>query len=234
MFAAKTILVVDDEPMIREAVASYLENKGFRLLTAKDGAEALSLFDRENVSFVILDLMLPDLSGEEVCIRLRKRSRVPILMLTAKTAEEDLLNGLHIGGDDYLTKPFSLKELYARVQVILRRSGDDLRPLAEKLSWNDGDLRVDYARQEVRKQDRPVSLTPNEWKLLAALTKYPQRVFTREDLISIAFGADFDGYNRVIDTHIKNLRKKLEDDPRNPVYVRTVRGTGYQFGGDNR
>lgn len=234
MVPTKTILIVDDEQMIREAVSSYLEREGFRVLAAETGGEALSLFERENVSFVILDLMLPDLSGEEVCAQLRGRSRVPILMLTAKTAEEDLLHGLHIGADDYLTKPFSLKELHARVEVILRRSGDDLRPLTEKLSWNGGDLRVDYVRQEVCKGGRPVSLTPNEWKLLAALTKYPQRVLTREELISLAFGVDFDGYDRVIDTHIKNLRKKIEDDPKNPVYVRTVRGTGYQFGGDAR
>ena len=234
MGAAKTLLVVDDEPMIREAVVSYLAHKGYRVLEAESGAQALAAFERETVSFVVLDLMLPDLSGEEVCTRLRKASRVPILMLTAKTAEEDLLNGLRIGADDYLPKPFSLKELCARIEAILRRIGEDLRPLAERFSWNDGDLRIDYARREVRRQDRVISLTPNEWKILAALTKYPQRVFTREELIAAAFGMDFDGYDRVIDTHIKNLRKKLEDDPKHPVYVRTVRGTGYQFGGDEQ
>lgn len=232
MVLSKTILLVDDEPMIREAVSSYLERKGFRVLTAEAGGEALSLFERETVNFVILDLMLPDVSGEEVCIQLRKRSRVPVLMLTAKTAEEDLLRGLHIGADDYLTKPFSLKELHARIEVILRRSQDNLTPLVEKFSWNGGDLCVDYARQGVWKQGRAVSLTPNEWKLLVALTQSPKRAFTREELISYAFGVDFDGYDRVIDTHIKNLRKKIEDDPKDPVYVRTVRGTGYRFGGD--
>ena len=176
MGAAKTILVVDDEPMIREAVVSYLAHKGYRVLAAESGAQALAVFERETVSFVVLDLMLPDLSGEEVCTRLRKASCVPILMLTAKTAKEDLLNGLRIGADDYLTKPFSLKALCARIEAILRRTGEDLRPLAERLSWNDGDLRIDYARREVRRQDRVVSLNPNEWKILAALTKYPQRV----------------------------------------------------------
>lgn len=230
--AAKTILVVDDEPMIQEAVSSFLAAKGFRVLTAGSGTEALSLFGRENVSFVILDLMLPDLSGEAVCSRLREISRVPILMLTAKSAEEDLLHGLQLGADDYLTKPFSLKELHARVEAVLRRSADDLRPLAENRSWNGGDLRIDYQRQEVWKAGLPVPLTPSEWKLLAALTKYPRRVFSREDLITAAFGMDFDGYDRVIDTHIKNLRKKLEDDPRAPIYLKTVRGTGYQFGGE--
>lgn len=232
MTPTQTILLVDDEPMIREAVSSYLESKSFRVLTAETGAEGLTIFEQELVHFVILDLMLPDMSGEEVCTRLRSRSRVPILMLTAKTAEEDLLHGLHIGADDYLTKPFSLKELHARVQVILRRSQDALTPLVEKFSWNGGDLCIDYTQQEVRKRGLPVSLTPNEWKLLVTLTKSPRRVFTRDELITHAFGADFDGYDRVIDTHIKNLRKKIEDDPKNPVYVRTVRGTGYQFGGD--
>lgn len=232
MIPMKTILVVEDEQMVREAVCSYLERKGFRVLAAETGSEALTLFERETISFVVLDLMLPDVSGEEVCARLRKRSRVPILMLTAKTAEENLLHGLQIGADDYMTKPFSLKELHARIEVILRRVQDDLTPLVERFSWNNGDLCVDYTRQEVRKRGRTVNLTPNEWKLLAALTKYPQRVFTRDELISAAFGMDFDGYDRVIDTHIKNLRKKIEDDPKAPVYVRTVRGMGYQFGGD--
>lgn len=232
MALMKTILVVDDEQMIREAVASYLENKGYRVLTAENGAEALDVFEQEAVNFVVLDLMLPDISGEEICIQLRKRSRVPVLMLTAKAAERDLLHGLRIGADDYLTKPFSLKELHARIEVILRRAQDDLTPLVEKFSWNGGDLCVDYGRQEVRKKGRAVSLTPNEWRLLVSLTKSPKRVFTRDELLSHAFGPDFDGYDRVIDTHIKNLRKKIEDDPKNPVYVRTVRGTGYQFGGD--
>lgn len=228
----KTILVIDDEQMLREAVSSYLESKGFRVLTVENGTEGLAVFEREPISFVILDLMLPDMPGEDVCLRLRKRSRVPILMLTAKTAEEDLLRGLQAGADDYLTKPFSLRELHARIEAILRRSQDGLMPLVEKLSWNNGGLCVDYTRREVRKQGRPVSLTPNEWRIFATLSKAPRRVFTRDELISHAFGADFDGYDRVIDTHIKNLRKKLEDDPKNPVYVRTVRGIGYQFGGD--
>lgn len=232
MAAVKTVLVVDDAAMIRDAVSSYLESKGFRVLAAESGSEALALFEQAPVHFVVLDLMLPDMPGEEVCMQLRKRSRVPILMLTAKAAERDLLYGLHIGADDYLTKPFSLKELHARIEVILRRAQDGLTPLVERLSWNHGDLRIDYAKQEVRKGGRAVSLTPNEWRLLAALTKAPGRVFTRDELIAYAFGMDFEGYDRVIDTHIKNLRKKIEDDPKSPVYVRTVRGTGYQFGGD--
>ncbi|MGM9659743.1 MAG: response regulator transcription factor [Faecousia sp.] len=232
MIPHKTILIVDDEPMLREAAASYLEQKGFRVLTAETGSQALTMFERETIHFVVLDLMLPDVSGEDVCVQLRKRSRVPILMLTAKTAEEDQLNGLRLGADDYLPKPFSLKVLHAHIEAILRRSQDELTPLVERFSWNGGDLCVDFGKQEVRKQGQIVSLTPNEWKLLTTLSNSPKRVFTRDELIEYAFGDDFDGYDRVIDTHIKNLRKKIEDDPRNPVYVRTVRGTGYRFGGD--
>lgn len=226
------VLVVDDEEMIREAVSSYLEKQGCRVFAAETGREALQIFARQPISFVILDLMLPDLSGEELCTTIRRQSRVPIIMLTAKTLEEDMLNGLDLGADDYITKPFGLKNLYARMQAVLRRSGEDLKPLAARLSWNGGELMVDYDRREVRKRGAAVTVTPIEWKLLSAFAKYPQRIFTREDLIAVAFGLDYDGYDRVIDTHIKNLRKKIEDDPKRPVYIRTVHGMGYRFGGD--
>lgn len=227
-----SVLVVEDEAMIREAVSSYLEKQGYRVFPAETGREALRIFEAERISFVILDLMLPDMSGEEVCGALRRQSRVPILMLTAKSTEEDILAGLRLGADDYMTKPFSLKQLHARMEAILRRASDTLKPLAEVLSWNNGDLSIDYEKRELRKGGAPVALTPIEWKLLTALIKYPQRVFSREELIAIAFDMGFDGYDRVIDTHIKNLRKKLEDDPKNPVYIRTVHGMGYRFGGD--
>lgn len=234
MSQRKKILVVDDEPMLLEVISSYLEGKGFQILTAETGRKALALFQAHALSFVILDLMLPDLSGEEICTEMRKLSRVPVLMLTAKTQEEDLLNGLALGADDYLTKPFSLKELYARIQAILRRCSGDSEPLAARFSWNDNDLFIDFEQKRTVKKGCTVNLTPSEWKLLSAFVKYPQRVFTREDLIAIVFGEDFDSYDRVIDTHIKNLRKKIEDDPRNPVYVRTVHGFGYAFGGESR
>ena len=181
--------------------------------------------------FVILDLMLPGISGEEVCQAIRKQSRVPIIMLTAKTQEEDVLNGLDIGADDYVTKPFSIKQLYARMEAILRRTADDLKPLAQKFSWNAGDLQIDFEHNAVRKQGELLNLTPSEWKILSALIKHPQKVFSRDSLIDLAFGSDFDGYDRVIDTHIKNLRKKVETDPKEPVYVKTVHGLGYKFGG---
>ena len=182
--------------------------------------------------FVILDLMLPGMSGEEVCQAIRRQSRVPIIMLTAKTQENDVLNGLNIGADDYVTKPFSIKQLYARMEAVLRRTVRDLKPLAEKFSWNDHDLQIDFEHNEVRKQGALLSLTPSEWKILSAMVKYPEKVFTRNDLIDLVFGPDFDGYDRVIDTHIKNLRKKVETDPKSPVYVKTVHGLGYKFGGE--
>ena len=232
MMKQKTILIVDDENMMREAVASYLEKQGYDVLQAETGKQALNLMEKEAISFVILDLMLPDIPGEEICSRIRKQSRIPIIMLTAKTMEDDMLNGLDLGADDYITKPFSLKNLYARIQAVLRRSSGDLKPLAEKFSWNHDDLVIDYNRKEVLKKGESISLTPIEWKILAAFTKYPQKVFTREELITAAFDLDFSGYDRVIDTHIKNLRKKIEDDPKNPVYLCTIHGIGYKFGGN--
>ena len=217
MMEQKTILIVDDENMMREAVASYLEKQGYHVLQAETGTQALSLLEKETVSFVILDLMLPDISGEEICSRIRRQSRIPIIMLTA---------------NDYITKPFSLKNLYARIQAVWRRSDHDLKPLAEKFSWNAGDLVIDYNRKEVLKKGETISLTPIEWKILSAFTRYPQKVFTRDELIASAFDTDFSGYDRVIDTHIKNLRKKIEDDPKNPIYLCTVHGIGYKFGGN--
>lgn len=231
MAEKRKLLVTDDEEMIREAVASYLESQGYQVFRAENGEEALNILKREPISLVILDLMLPDLPGEEVCVRIRKQSRVPIIMLTAKNVEYDMIHGLDLGADDYITKPFSLKNLSARVQAVLRRSTEDLVPLARQFSWNQGDLVIDYDRKEVRKKGEPVALTAIEWKLLAAFTKYPQKIFTRENLIELVFGLDFSGYDRVIDTHIKNLRKKIEDDSKQPVYLCTVHGMGYKFGG---
>ena len=227
----KKVLVVDDEVKILEVVKSFLESKGYIVYTAEDGKQAFSIFDRENIAIVILDLMLPDLSGEEICAMIRKRSRVPIIMLTAKVEEDDLLRGLEIGADDYITKPFRLTELHARMEAVLRRSSEDLIPLYRKISFQDGDLEVDLDGRKIKKGGKDISLTPNEFKLLAALTKYPNKVFTREELIYTAFGADFDGYDRSVDSHIKNLRQKIESDSRNPRYILTVHGVGYKFGG---
>ena len=226
------ILVVDDEEKIIQVIQSYLEHEGFQVLPAINGTAALQLFDREAPDLVILDLMLPDISGEEICRTLRKKSRVPIIMLTAKVAENDLLQGLAIGADDYLTKPFSPRELVARVQALLRRSGEEPMPLANSFSFFSGDLTINSFQREVKKQGQPVNLTPNEYKMLMTLIKYPHKIFTRNELIAVVLGEDFEGYDRTVDTHIKNLRHKIETDPKNPQYIITSHGIGYRFGGD--
>lgn len=228
---SKNILVVDDEPMILEVVTSLLENEGFQVFSAENGKKALEIFHSQNIALVVLDLMLPDISGEDVCRRIRKTSRIPILMLTAKAEEEDLLAGLGIGADDYLTKPFRLRELAARVHALLRRASDDLIPLVVRNSFRQGDLVVDFQNGTYEKKGHFITLTPNESKILAALIKYPGKVFTREELMEIALGSESTGYDRAVDSHIKNLRQKIEDDPKNPVYVLTVHGLGYKFGG---
>ncbi|MDR3277472.1 MAG: response regulator transcription factor [Oscillospiraceae bacterium] len=227
----KNILVVDDEPKILEVVASYLESRGCGVFTAENGARALAVFGAENISLVLLDLMLPDVPGEEVIAAIRRSSRAPVIMLTAKSDEDSILAGFSLGADDYITKPFGLKELYARVEAVLRRTAGDLVPLTLKSSFGNGDLTVDFGSNSIKKAGRPVSLTPSELRLLAALIKYPSRVFSRGELIDAAFGEDFDGYDRAVDSHVKNLRQKIEDDPRNPRYVLTVHGLGYRFGG---
>ena len=227
----KSILVVDDEPKILEVVAALLESKGFRVFLADNGQAALDLFSRQNITLVILDLMMPGLSGEEVCAQIRKKSRVPVIMLTAKAEEEDVVKGLGLGADDYITKPFGLQELYARVEAVLRRTGNDLVPLTVRNSWHNGDLVIDFEKGILLKKDNNFTLTPSELKILSALIKFPGKVFTREELIVIALGNDFDGYDRAIDSHIKNIRQKIEDDPKNPVYILTVHGIGYKFEG---
>lgn len=227
----KTILVVDDEIKITEVVKSYLENAGYQVECAYNGKEAMRLFDTISPVLVILDLMLPDIMGEEICRAIRKRSRVPIIMLTAKVQDGDIVSGLGMGADDYLTKPFSPKQLVARVQAVLRRLSSEAVPLVSEFSFNDGDLVIDGLRHEVRKNGQPVALTPNEYKILMTMAKYPSKAFTREELIEFALGSDFDGFDRVIDTHIKNIRQKLGDDGKAPRYVLTVHGTGYKFGG---
>ena len=227
-----TILVVDDEQLIVEVIRAYLEKAGYTVVSAFNGQDALAAFDQSAPDLVILDLMLPDLSGELVCQTIRKKSRVPIIMLTAKSAEEDMINGLNFGADDYVTKPFSSRQLLARVQAILRRTTEETFPLASQLSFNDGDLIIDSLRHEVRKGGQTITLTPNEFKLLLTLSKYPTKVFTREELISLALTDDFQGNDRVIDSHFKNIRQKIEDDTRNPRYILTVYGIGYKFGGD--
>jgi DNA-binding response OmpR family regulator len=228
----KKILLVDDEKKIVEVVQSYLEKEGFEVYAAYDGKNAIEVFENINPALVILDLMLPDLSGEEVCKILRKESRVPIIMLTAKVDENSILNGFNIGSDDYVTKPFSPKQLVARVLALLRRSERDIQPLSSTFSFNEGDLIIDTVKYEVKKNGEIVSLTQSEYKILVTMLKYPQKAFTREELVCSALGDDYDGFDRVIDTHVKNLRQKIETNPKAPEYILTIHGVGYKFGGE--
>ena len=177
--------------------------------------------------------MLPDLPGEAVCRAIRKKSRVPIIMLTAKTEEDDMLRGLGIGADDYVTKPFSPRQIVARVAAILRRVSTEAVPIVDEYSFRDRELVIDNMRHEVLRGGHTVSLTPNEFKLLLTMVKYPTKTFTREELISMVLGADFEGSDRVIDSHIKNIRQKIESDAKKPAYILTVHGIGYKFGGDD-
>ena len=224
------ILIVDDEPSIHEVVRAYLERDGFIVYSASDGREGLELAMSKRPQLVVLDLMLPDVSGEEICRQLRERSDVPILMLTAKTSEDQRVAGLQLGADDYLTKPFSPRELVARVKAILRRAGKGEMPLAEQLRFDSGRLEIDSVRHEVRVDGEPVDLTPTEYKLLLALAQYPGRAYSRFELINRVQGHDFEGYERTIDAHVKNLRHKIEPDPHKPCYVETVQGIGYRLG----
>lgn len=225
-----SVLVVDDEYKISEAVAAFLRNRQSTVYTAETGVGALDIFREKKIGFVILDLMLPDLSGEEVCAEIRKVSDVPVIMLTAKAQEEEILRGLELGADDYVTKPFSVRQLYARMEAVLRRAKK--QEPTERYSWNGGDLVLDFEKMEAKKGGREIALTPSEWKILSALAHRPQTVFSREKLIEEVFGDD-GGYDRTIDTHVKNLRKKIEDDSKNPRYLLTVRGNGYKFGGES-
>lgn len=226
------ILVVDDEIKLAEVVRSYLEKSGYEVFEAYDCAQAQAVLDRNQPDLMILDLMLPDMSGEDFCRQVRRQSRIPIIMLTAKVEESDILQGLDIGADDYVTKPFSVRQLVARVQALLRRSAADAVPLTNQLCFNDRDLVIEPQKHEVRKRGELLNLTPNEFKILMTLVTYPNKVFTREELIVSALGMDFEGFDRTVDSHIKNLRQKIETETKNPKYILTVHGVGYRFGGE--
>lgn len=221
-----TILLVDDEPQILEILSSYLRKEGYHVLTAQTGKEAVEMATTISLTCIILDLMLPDLSGEEVCVQIRKESRVPILMLTAKSGEADRIRGLTIGADDYLIKPFSPRELVARVRAVMRRAGD-YSTLSDFIEV--GDLTISINEKRVTKNGVALEVTPNEYRLLTTLVRYPGRTWGREELVREVMGFDFEGYDRTIDTHIKNLRQKIEADPKQPEYIKTVYGLGYRF-----
>jgi DNA-binding response OmpR family regulator len=220
------ILVVDDEERIVNILRAYLEKDGYKVITARDGQEALSVFQKEKPNLVVLDLMLPKLSGWDVCRELRRTSDVPVLMLTARDDDTDKIVGLELGADDYLTKPFNPKELVARVRAVLRRA----RPAAPATNVLErGDLVIDVDRHEVRRGGESLALTPTEFSLLEALASNPGRVLSRLQLLERVQGEAYEGYERAIDSHIKNLRQKVEPDPRKPRYVLTVFGIGYKF-----
>jgi DNA-binding response OmpR family regulator len=224
----KTILVVDDEPKIVQLVQDYLERAGFGVLTASEGKTALSLARTEKPDMVILDLGLPGMDGLDVTRTLRRDSNVPILMLTARSEETDKLVGLELGADDYITKPFSPKELVARVRVVFRRIETYSEASVEMIRA--GELTLDVPRMRVTAAGRPIEeLTPTEFELLAAMARHPGRVFTRAQLLNVVHGIAFESYERAIDAHIKNIRHKIEPVPAEPRYILTVYGVGYKF-----
>ena len=221
-----TILVVDDEARIVKLVRDYLERAGFAVLSARDGETALQLAHRERPDLIVLDLMLPGVDGLDVCRRLRQESAVPIIMLTARVEEADRIVGLELGGDDYVTKPFSPRELVARVRAALRRASGQIGPASV---IRVGDLQLDTVTMTATIGDQPLDLTPTEFQLLATLARQPGRIFSREQLLEAIHGVAFDGYDRSVDSHIKNLRRKIEPDPRQPRHIETVYGVGYRL-----
>ena len=225
---AATVLLVEDERKLRELVRSHLERAGLTVLLTGSGAEAITLAAAASPDLVVLDLGLPDVPGETVARELRATRPVPILMLTAKSAEEDRIAGLQLGADDYVTKPFSPRELVLRVQAILRRGAP--ATVQGITSYGDGILIIDEPRRQVRARGADVDLTPTEWGVLVALATVPGRVYSRYELINRVRGHEFEGYERTVDSHVKNLRRKIEEEPGSPQIIQTVLGGGYRLG----
>ncbi len=224
------ILLVDDEEKIVEVIEAYLKKEEFEVFSCSNGKEALNIFNNNKIDLILLDLMLPDLSGEEVCKVIREKSCVPIIMITAKTEEEDLLEGFDIGADDYVTKPFSVKQLIARIKALLRRASNCDKE-EEMLAFNDGELKINLETREVWVRGKLITLTSTEFNILMCLSKYPKKIFTRDEIIELVLGDKNDSYDRVIDSHIKNLRSKIEENSRKPKFIMTVYGVGYKFEG---
>jgi two-component system alkaline phosphatase synthesis response regulator PhoP len=223
---AKKIFVVDDEPQIVKVLKAYLEKAGYQVLTASDGKAALAIFQREKPDFLILDLNLPGMDGLELCKAIRRDSNIPILMLTARVEEADRLIGLELGADDYVVKPFSPREVVARVKTIFRRTtAEPAKPDTIQV----GQLLIDQQQHTVHLDGRPIDLTPTEFEILVTLAKQPKRVFSRLQIMEQAQGDAFEGYERTIDAHIKNIRIKLEPNPKKPIYIQTVFGMGYKL-----
>ncbi len=223
--AGKRVMVVDDDVKTVELVKLYLNRDGYRVITAYDGTEALNLARESKPDLIVLDIMLPGINGLEICRTLRKESDVPIIMLTAMTTDRDKLTGLDIGADDYVTKPFSPRELAARVRAILRRLPGERGP--SEIEY--GNIKIDFLKHKAYLDEKPLNLTEVEFKVLGVLVREPGRVFSRAQLIEQALGFDFEGFDRTVDVHILNLRRKLEPDPRHPAYILTVYGAGYKL-----
>lgn len=221
-----TILIADDEYNITQVLKSYLSNEGYNIFVANDGKQALSIFKEENIDLILLDLMMPYYSGEQVCSIIRKESRVPIIMLTAKVGDDNLVKGINLGADDYIEKPFSPKEVVAKIKAVLRRSKQDLL-VSKPIKY--GYLTFDFEKEILYKNSSIIELTPTERKIIFTMAKTPSRIYSRDDLIAYALNYDFDGYDRSIDTYIKSLRKKIEVDRKNPKYIKTKHGLGYSF-----
>jgi DNA-binding response OmpR family regulator len=226
---SSTILLVDDEDAVQKLLAYPLERDGFRVIQARDGEEALERFEQEHVDLVVLDVMLPKLDGLEVCKRLRSGSAVPIIMLTARDDELDKVLGLELGADDYITKPFSIREFRSRVRALLRRAASPRPADREDERIESDGLKIDLARREVEVAGRPVQLTYVEFELLRTLASHAGRVYTREQLLQSLWGGSEYREPRTIDVHVRHLREKLERDPREPEFILTVRGVGYRF-----
>ena len=223
----KKILVVDDEKRIVEILQAYLERDGYRVIAAYDGRSALELARSNSPDLIILDLMLPEVSGWDVCRELRRESDVPIIMLTARDDTTDKIIGLELGADDYVTKPFEPKEIISRVRAVLRRGE---RKAVSKSTLNVGEIMIDTNKRLVRRGDQNIELTPIEFDLLRVMAENPGRVYSRMQLLDKVQGDAYEGYERTVDSHIKNLRKKLELDPEHPVYIITIYGVGYKLG----
>ena len=226
---ARTILVVDDEPTLRETLVDALEADGFRVVAAADGREALTRFRAERPDLVLLDLMLPELSGIEVCRIIRAESGVPIVMLTAKDSELDKVVGLELGADDYVTKPFSLRELSARIRAIFRRAEQAATEHNPPAAVTLGDVQVDLAGHRLLRDGELLPIKPKAFELLAFLIRHPGQVFTRDQLLEHVWGYDYGGETRTVDVHVHWLRSRIETDPGNPAFIHTVRGVGYVF-----
>ena len=226
-----TIFVIEDDRKIAKVVKVYLEEAGYKVLTFEKGRDAVKELLKETPLLVILDLMLPDTTGEEVCQEIKESGDIPIIMLTSKSSEEERVAGFALGADDYIVKPFSPRELVYRVKALLKRAQKSDLSSAEPMSFNEGALVIDGQSYAVKKHGETVDITPTEFKVLFSLASAPGKVFTREELVDRALGYQFEGYERSIDAHIKNLRQKIEDDQKRPALILTIYGVGYRFSG---